>query len=99
MTEKQRGTNDVSVIVDCATKVDAERFVGNFRRYAPTITTVSYESEEDVPGGGVTVTLRYAHTCKNRGNHYGDGRRFETGALANVGGELDELVFHGWSPA
>lgn len=91
------GTNDVSVIVDCAAQADAETFVANFRKLAPRISTVAFESE-GVPNSAVTVTVRYAHTCKNRGNHYSDARRFAARALAGVDGELDDLIFHGWTP-
>jgi hypothetical protein len=100
MSEKPVGTNDVTVIVCCASWEDANKFIIQFATSrAIQIVDLKFDTEPDVPDSGWAVMLRFTNTCKNRGNHYSDARRFAQRALRGVNGELDDLEFHGWTPA
>jgi hypothetical protein len=100
MTEKQRGTADVTVVALVADQEAVTRLTQRFALRARETGTLTLAGAPDTravaalypptePGGepirglAVEVRLRYRHTCKNKGNHEGDARRFFERALSD----------------
>jgi len=108
VTEKQRGTADVTLVALVADRTLADRLVERFAlraRQLGTLVLVGEPAFEEVPvrypgvgpGLGVEVRLRYRHTCKNRGNHDWDARRFFERAIGDRG-TLVRTELHDWEP-
>ena len=116
MPEKQRGTADVTVtawLLGGDDGVGAQRVLQRFGQGARlrgtlVVTEQSWEwvpdpDSPDVEPPVLRLTLRYRHTCKNRGNHESDARRFFTNALA-VGtanewaGDVINVTLNSWEP-
>jgi hypothetical protein len=108
MTEKQRGTADVTVIGLVADRTLAGQLVDGFAlraRQTGSVVLVGEPVIEEVPvhypgvgpGVGIQVKLRYRHTAKNRGNHDWDARRFFERAIGDRG-TLIRTELHDWEP-
>ena len=114
MTEKERGTADVTLValvsnfygegVDHLLKRFALR-----ARQAGTLEIVGVEGEEAPDPDPVDpeeptwtrVRLRYRHTARNRGNHEWDAQRFFEKALSDEveAGCFERAELNDWQPA
>jgi hypothetical protein len=117
MPEKQRGTADVTLTAWLLGEDDgasAQRVLNRFGQGARLRGTLVFIEQiwdwipdpdaPDVEPPVLRLTLRYRHTCKNRGNHQSDARRFFTNALA-VGtdhewaGDVIDVTLNSWEPS
>jgi hypothetical protein len=115
MQSKQRGTADVTLTVwllGDENGAGAHRVLQRFAQRARLNGTVVFTEHtwEWVPDPYLPqldppvlrLTLRYRHTCKNRGNHDSDARRFFERALA-VGtdrewaGDVIDVTLNSWA--
>ncbi len=108
MTEKQKGTADVTIIALVADRTLARQLVDRFAlrsRQVGSVVLVGDPICEDVPvhypgtgpGMGVQVRLRYRHTAKNKGNHDWDAQHFFQRAIGDRG-TLVRIELHDWEP-
>jgi hypothetical protein len=100
MTEKQRGTADVTVIawVDSPEAVAyLEKHFGQRARLSGTLEVEELVTQP-ADTGGLYVWLRYTHTCKNKGNHHHDAQRFFARAMDGTShrSHLYETKLHEW---
>jgi hypothetical protein len=117
MPEKQRGTADVTLtawLLGDENGAGAYRVLQRFAqgaRLRGTVVLVGQPVWEWMPDPDtpeleppvLRLTLRYRHTCKNRGNHDSDAQRFFERALA-VGtdrewaGDVIDVTLNSWKP-
>lgn len=90
MTEKQRGTADVTLVFwidgfkgrDSVLDDIEKRFATRARQQGMVVIVgepqfgPAFEPDAPDEPPGYRVRLRYRHTCKNRGNHEWDAQRF-----------------------
>jgi hypothetical protein len=104
MTEKQRGTADVTVVAWVDGQEALAYLVRRFALRARQTGTLALSEPitQEVPAGsGLYVWLRYRHTCKNQGNHRWDAQRFFARAMrdGSYRGHLYRADLNSWESA
>jgi hypothetical protein len=112
MSEKQRGTADVTLVALISNWYGegADHLLERFARQARANGTLVIVGIEGVEGPDpdnpeeltwTRVRLRYRHTARNRGNHEWDARRFFEKALSDKveAGIFEHAELNDWEPA
>jgi hypothetical protein len=110
--EKQRGTSDVTLVAEVnsyETVAHLRQRFGARSQETGTLVITGVQCEEvpadqpDLDPPTVRVRLRYRHTCKNRGNHEWDARRFFEKALPDEDewhyGFFEHAELNSWEPS
>ncbi|HEY3002599.1 MAG TPA: hypothetical protein VGJ44_09620 [Kribbellaceae bacterium] len=103
MTEKQRGTADVTLVLWVDQPAAVDFLIRRFGRNAQDRGTLVVEDNPEVrpaETGGLFVALSYQHTAKNYGNGEWDARRFYEKAVegAPFRFHLYRVDVNDWSP-